>query len=270
MRVDVVVVGTAVSGVVSVVAAISEWRKERARAFEGDAHGAQPTTRYTQSKDPRPAAEPPGAVDGVLEAIKELVDAALYNPALEPTIRTYLTERIVTKGRGGKEVERRFLVADKRVLAGSERQRITQGYFYSQAGYAARVRRTFDIDEHGNENELDSTITVKGPRRGPERYEYEIVVDRAFAVGMLEGITAIVEKTRHSFGFEQELWDVDVFHGPNEGLVIAEVETERASEISVPDWCGPEVTQIQRYNNDELAVRPYSGWAPADRMTATT
>ena len=49
------------------------------------------------------------------------------------------------------------------------------------------------------------------------------------------------------------LWEVDEFHGANDGLVIAEVElADEHQHIELPDWAGREVTGDPRYYNASL------------------
>ncbi|OAV65470.1 hypothetical protein Barb4_03341 [Bacteroidales bacterium Barb4] len=50
---------------------------------------------------------------------------------------------------------------------------------------------------------------------------------------------------------------MDVFHGANEGLVLAEIELEAEDEpFTLPDWIGEEVTGDERYYNAMLAKHP--------------
>ncbi len=70
-----------------------------------------------------------------------------------------------------------------------------------------------------------------------------------------EGIA--IEKSRYtipdSHGYTIEL---DVFHGPYEGFVMAEVEfptIEEAEAYSAPDWFGKEVTKDSRFFNSALS-----------------
>ena len=56
-------------------------------------------------------------------------------------------------------------------------------------------------------------------------------------------------------------WEIDVFEGDNEGLVIAEVELESEDEpFDVPEWIGAEVTDDPRYFNANLVANPFSRW----------
>jgi adenylate cyclase len=63
-----------------------------------------------------------------------------------------------------------------------------------------------------------------------------------------------VEKVRHSVFFAERLWEVDVFAGPNEGLVIAEVELSHLNEtVLLPSWVEAEITGNPRFGNSALA-----------------
>ncbi|HLF12847.1 MAG TPA: hypothetical protein VJA26_16715, partial [Gammaproteobacteria bacterium] len=78
----------------------------------------------------------------------------------------------------------------------------------------------------------------------------------------------LVEKTRHWVphgGFE---WEIDEFHGDNEGLVVAELELDyEAQEFPRPDWLGVEVTELARYYNVNLVKHPYSAWDETERSS---
>jgi adenylate cyclase len=55
-------------------------------------------------------------------------------------------------------------------------------------------------------------------------------------------------------------WEVDVFEGAHHGLVIAEVELERADQaVPLPSWAGAEITHDLRYRSAALA-RAGAGW----------
>ena len=72
----------------------------------------------------------------------------------------------------------------------------------------------------------------------------------------------IIDKTRHLVPHEGLVFEVDVFHGENTGLVLAELELEREdAPIVLPPWIGREVTGDERYFNAYLARRPFRSWA---------
>ena len=56
-------------------------------------------------------------------------------------------------------------------------------------------------------------------------------------------------------------FEVDEFHGENEGLVLAEIELADAGEsFEKPSWLGREVTDDERYYNGYLARNPFTRW----------
>jgi adenylate cyclase len=158
------------------------------------------------------------------------------------------------------EFERRFLVSDPGVVQGASRELIIQGYFFVKNGYAARIRRLHHINDDGSTRESRATLTVKGPRCGAAREEFEMEVDQKFAEGMLREIDHKITKSRYQIIADGETWDVDVFHGDNEGLIVAECEMERPYSIRTPAWCSREITDCREFDNENLAMRPYGMW----------
>jgi adenylate cyclase len=161
----------------------------------------------------------------------------------------------------GLEIERRFLVSDPDVIKGASHELIVQGYFFAKNGYAARVRRLHQIEENGRTSESHATMTLKGPRIGATRAEYEMEIDTKFAESMLREIDAKITKSRYQVISDGETWDVDVFHSDNAGLIIAECEMERDRVLRPPIWCSEEITYRREYDNENLAARPFGLWS---------
>ena len=105
-------------------------------------------------------------------------------------------------------------------------------------------------------------ITIKGEVRGISRAEFEYAVPVEDARAMLPLCDGpLVQKTRHLIPHEGHVWEVDVFHGENEGLTVAEIELkDERQEISLPGWVGREVTGDPRYYNSSLSRHPYKQW----------
>ena len=73
--------------------------------------------------------------------------------------------------------------------------------------------------------------------------------------------TTTIDKTRHYVEYKGFTWEVDEFHGDNNGLVVAEIELESEDEdFEIPDWAGEEVTPDERYYNMNLATNPFKNW----------
>jgi adenylate cyclase len=152
------------------------------------------------------------------------------------------------------EIERKFLVAGKSWRSAVESQtRVLQGYLASDAKVTVRVRVTGGA----------AYLTIKGATSGISRSEYEYRIPVEDAQAMLRDLALYppIDKMRYRVRFGDHLWDLDLFGGENEGLVMAEVELRSEDEIfEVPEWAGEEVTGDPRYYNAELARRPYKRW----------
>ncbi len=158
----------------------------------------------------------------------------------------------------GIEIERKYLVRDLYVVDGLPGVRIRQGYLSVDPERTVRVRtagtRTF--------------LTVKGrtSESGASRAEFEYEIPLRDGELMLEGlaIRPLIEKTRYRVTAEGLVWEIDVFAGANEGLVVAEVElSSETTAFELPGWIGEEVTGDTRYYNANLVGYPYQTWAKA-------
>ena len=153
------------------------------------------------------------------------------------------------------EIERKFLVvgdAYKRQAYASSY--IKQGYICSERGRTVRVRLRGDC----------GYLTIKGPStdNGLSRYEFEkeITLDEARELFKLCE-PGIVENTRYLVRSGNHTFEVDEFHGDNEGLVMAEVELAAPEDpIVKPDFIGQEVTGDRRYYNSQLRQHPFTTW----------
>jgi adenylate cyclase len=152
----------------------------------------------------------------------------------------------------GIEIERKFLVTGKPWSTADKATVYQQGYLNRDPQRTVRVRVA------GNK----AMLTIKGLSQGATRdeFEYEIPVKDAEALLKLcEG--PVIDKTRHFIVFEGKTWEVDEFHGDNEGLIMAEVELQNEEEMfALPPWVTEEVTGDDRYYNSALSVKPFKKW----------
>ncbi|WP_305789055.1 CYTH domain-containing protein [Symbioplanes lichenis] len=158
------------------------------------------------------------------------------------------------------ERERRFLVHDTGIVEPHAGNIIVQAYLYVRDDYAVRVRRTYLPDEAGGYHEGPALLAVKGPRSGGTREEHEMELPVPLARELIDRSEHKVTKLRYQIVEGAHVWDVDVFSGSNEGLVIAECEASDLSAVVPPDWVAEEITEDARYNNENLAVTPYGSW----------
>jgi adenylate cyclase len=152
------------------------------------------------------------------------------------------------------EIERKYLVKNDSWRKSVEAQaHIMQGYLANDDTASVRVRVKGDA----------AYLTIKGATSGISRseYEYQIPVEDAETMLRELAIFPAIDKVRYSVRSGKHLWDLDLFSGENEGLVMAEVELASEDEdFQMPDWAGEEVSGDTRYYNVNLASNPYKSW----------
>lgn len=155
----------------------------------------------------------------------------------------------------GFEIERKFLVKKggtfKSVAFSSSH--IQQGYIPAE-GATVRVRTRDD----------KAYLTIKGKTDidAITRYEFEKEILPEEATELLKLCRGgVIDKTRYLVQSGDHVFEVDEFHGANEGLVMAEVELSSADEsFKKPDFIGPEVSVDKHFRNAYMIKHPYSEW----------
>ncbi len=155
------------------------------------------------------------------------------------------------------EIERKFLVSGDGWKSSSDGTRIAQGYLSIDADRTVRVRLA------GN----GAWLTIKGRTEGISRAEFEYPIPPGEARGLLKlCLPSVIDKTRHRVPFGGHVWEVDVFHGDNEGLILAEVELPDESVTpELPPWVGTEVSDDPRYYNSSLSKLPFRDFSRSAR-----
>lgn len=158
-----------------------------------------------------------------------------------------------------QEIERKFLIDVDRLLdtfdANDRRAvtSITQGYLSLDPERTVRIRLT---DDQG-------FITVKGKStaNGLSRFEWEQPITQFHATEMLKLCVGVIDKVRLRVQHHGKTWEIDLFKGANEGLIVAEVElTSETESITLPIWVTQEVTGDPKYYNSNLIKHPYKDW----------
>lgn len=148
-----------------------------------------------------------------------------------------------------QEIERKFLV-DKNLWATLVKPipaKIAQGYLSKEPEKTIRVRIK------GNKGFL----TIKGKTKGITRSEFEYEIPLSDAEELLQSFTdKALNKDRYEIPFEGKVWEVDVFHGKLDGLVLAEIELQSEDEyFNKPIWATKEVSSDPSYYNAVLIER---------------
>ncbi|MEW6438105.1 MAG: CYTH domain-containing protein [Pseudomonadota bacterium] len=153
----------------------------------------------------------------------------------------------------GQEIEHKFLVDKARWRPHGAGVLIRQGYLSVEKDRVVRIRTAGP----------DAYITIKGPGHvSRAEFEYAIPLDDANLMLDTLCLPGAIDKTRYEQNFGGHLWQIDVFHGDNEGLLVAEIELKREGErFERPDWLLEEVSHDPRYFNASLSKAPFKTWA---------
>lgn len=148
-----------------------------------------------------------------------------------------------------KEIERKFKV-NVTLIGFIEKltpKNISQGYLFSTPSLSTRVRLVDD----------KAYITVKGGENVISRNEFEYEISVSDAREMLTlYCSKILTKKRYIIAQNDLCWEIDVFEGNLEGLVIAEIELPTVDTVfSIPEWVAEEVTENPYYLNVNLIDR---------------
>ena len=152
------------------------------------------------------------------------------------------------------EIERKYLVINDKWRSNViSEARLKQGYLSNREKASVRVRigagRAY----------LNIKSATLGVRRS--EFEYEIPVDDAEELLEQLAIQPFIDKTRYKVTCGAHTWELDIFHGENNGLVVAEIELESEDEVfEMPDWAGDEVSGDPKYYNVCLVRHPFSKW----------
>lgn len=155
----------------------------------------------------------------------------------------------------GLEIERKFLVrhGGEYKTAAFDVSHIRQGYIPAE-GATVRIRTRDD----------KAFLTIKGKpdSTGISRYEFEKEILPAEATELLKLCRGgTIDKHRYLVRSGRHTFEIDEFHGENEGLVVAEVELQSPDEEFVkPPFIGPEVSHDRHFRNSFMTCHPYAEW----------
>jgi|TARA_B110000259_G_scaffold12018_1_gene12932 adenylate cyclase len=153
------------------------------------------------------------------------------------------------------EIERKFLIKNLDFKTESfEKKYLKQGYLNADKNRTVRIRIA---DEK-------AFITIKGKsnKAGTTRFEWEKEIPFSEAEELLLLCEpCIIEKHRYLIKKGTHTFEVDVFLGDNQGLIVAEVELNSENEtFEKPTWLGNEVTGELKYYNSSISKLPFKNW----------
>jgi len=131
--------------------------------------------------------------------------------------------------------------------------KIIQAYLATNESSSTRIRIQND----------KANINIKSATLGITRSEFEYAIPVVDAQSMIDDlcIKPVIEKTRYIVKYMHHTWEIDVFSGDNQGLIVAEIELSSPDEaFEKPSWLGEEVSNDARYYNVCLVKTPYKTW----------
>ena len=152
------------------------------------------------------------------------------------------------------EIERKYLVVNDKWKSFVESEAaMKQGYLATVANASIRVRVA----------KGRAYLNIKSATVGIRRAEYEYEIPLQDGEEMLANLTSgsVIDKVRYKVRCGDHVWDLDLFHGDNSGLMVAEVELDSEDEsFEMPQWAGEEVSGDVKYYNSSLVKHPYCDW----------
>ncbi len=152
------------------------------------------------------------------------------------------------------EIERKFLLAND-----DWRAQVDAGVVMRQGYLAATEKSSVRVRIAGEQ----ANLNIKSATLGITRQEYEYPIPLADANELLDTLAngPLIEKTRYHVRHGSHTWEIDVFAGDNQGLVVAEIELSAEDEVfERPAWLGDEVSDDPRYYNVCLVKHPFKNW----------
>ena len=148
----------------------------------------------------------------------------------------------------GIELEHKFTVHLDKLPILENGIKVIQGYLPTTNNTVTRIR------QYGTMGYL--TIKSAKVRHACFEFEYEIPLSDVKELFKLCA-GSLIEKTRHVI----DDWEIDIFEGDNEGLIVAELEfREIGDQFDIPDWADQDVSFDKRYFNSNLVKNPYKDW----------
>jgi adenylate cyclase len=143
------------------------------------------------------------------------------------------------------EIERKYLLKtmDWKGESIQSATNIKQAYLFEDKDKSLRIRVRSE----------EAFLTIKmGQGLARNEYEYAISVEDAEEMFAKANLPCL-EKTRYVILHKNNLWEIDVFHGKHNGLILAEIELSSIDEeVELPTWIGEEVTENPAYLNVQL------------------
>ena len=145
-----------------------------------------------------------------------------------------------------QEIERKFTVDSEKWnnIEKSEPIQIFQSYLSTNPECTVRVRI----------KGKKGFLTIKGKSIGISRSEFEYEIPLEEAEQMINSFAQkTLSKLRYEIQVDNHLWEVDIFKGKLDGLIVAEIELTNENEsFTKPEWVIEDVSDNIEFYNSRL------------------
>ncbi len=157
------------------------------------------------------------------------------------------------------EIERKFLLINDDWRAQADNGVVMRQGYLNSVSFDNEQKSSVRVRIAGEQ----ASLNIKGATLGITRQEYEYPIPLADAHELLDTLAdgPLIEKTRYHVQHGAHTWEIDVFSGDNQGLVVAEIELASEDEVFArPSWLSEEVSADTRYYNVCLVKHPWKNW----------
>jgi adenylate cyclase len=131
---------------------------------------------------------------------------------------------------------------------------VEQAHLISEQGRSVTVHiRTLLTDDGNSLPECLLTMKLGATAITTDEYEYAIPYEDARSM-MSHAGDLILSKICHLVEFSGRTWEIYVFQGRQDGLIVTEIGCDHVESINnFPDWVGTEVAYDSYFKNSSLA-----------------
>lgn len=150
------------------------------------------------------------------------------------------------------EIERRFLIESAKIpeLPNRKVLKIVQGYLTG----GVRVRRVDNSYLSGSDYP-EAFLTIKKNISHGTNKEFEYEIPSTDGDELIEMCEFKLSKFRYHYPVGKHIFEIDLFKGTLDGLIIAEVELLDIKEpVDIPSWFSQEITGNKFFSNYSLAA----------------
>lgn len=170
-----------------------------------------------------------------------------------------------------QEIERQFVVnthhPDWEKIRELPAEKIVQTTIHRGEGNKLRVRITENLQTGQKTGSFAFKIVQKSGKNEPNiRDEYEWDVPPHVALYIMIGHPEVVKIRRKYLHNDGKYWDIDEYQGPNEGIVLADIELKSVDEkFKTPAFLGRETTKLKKITNNSFSLHPFAIWTQEDK-----